>query len=110
MRLVEGAAERNRALEAFTEHLLPGRWDEVRPPSAKELKATQVLALPLEEASAKVRTGPPVDDDEDMDLPVWAGVLPLRTVAAPLVPDPQLDPAVTDPPRGVGRYGAAAGA
>ena len=70
-----GAAE--AALEAFTERLVPGRWDEVRWPTPQELKGTRVLALDLDEASAKVRTGPPVDDDEDYELDVWAGVIPL---------------------------------
>jgi nitroimidazol reductase NimA-like FMN-containing flavoprotein (pyridoxamine 5'-phosphate oxidase superfamily) len=76
-RPVEGVDERLTALEAFTERLVPGRWDEVRPPTAQELKGTRVLAFDLDEASAKVRTGPPVDDDEDYALDVWAGVIPL---------------------------------
>lgn len=74
---VEGEQERLRALQAFTEKLIPGRWDEVRPPSSRELKGTSVLAMGLAETSAKVRRGPPVDDPEDYRLPVWAGVLPL---------------------------------
>ncbi len=78
---VEGDRERLRALEAFTEKLIPGRWGEVRPPSPQELKGTSVLAMGLAEASAKVRSGPPVDDPEDYPLPVWAGVLPLELVA-----------------------------
>src|ERR1700733_2730533 len=69
---VEGPDERLRALEALSERLVPGRWAEVRPPNAKELKSTRVLALPLDETSAKVRTGPPGDDPDDVDLPVWA--------------------------------------
>jgi nitroimidazol reductase NimA-like FMN-containing flavoprotein (pyridoxamine 5'-phosphate oxidase superfamily) len=89
-RPVEGVHEREAALHAFTERLVPGRWDEVRPPSAKELKATRVLALDLDECSAKVRTGPPGDDEEDYALPVWAGVVPLTTVAGTLLPDPRL--------------------
>lgn len=79
--LVEDEAEKNEALRLFTEHIVPGRWDEVRLPNALELKATTVLRLPIEEAAAKVRTGNPVDDDADYDLNVWAGVLPLKTVA-----------------------------
>ncbi len=79
--------EKLRALRAITNHIVPGRWEETRPPTAQELKATAVLALPLEEASAKVRTGPPVDDEEDLTLPVWAGVVPLREVAGQPVPD-----------------------
>lgn len=86
-RAVEGAEEKTRALEAFTEKLVPGRWDEVRWPNAKELKGTAVLALPITEGSAKIRTGPPVDDAPDYDLPVWAGVVPLSTVAGAPVPD-----------------------
>lgn len=89
-RAVVGADERLRALEAFAERLVPGRWGEVRPPSAQELKGTAVLALTLDEASAKVRRGPPVDDDEDYALDVWAGVVPLATVAGAPQPDPRL--------------------
>jgi nitroimidazol reductase NimA-like FMN-containing flavoprotein (pyridoxamine 5'-phosphate oxidase superfamily) len=90
-------AERLEALELFTEKLVPGRWPEVRPPSLKELKATKVLVLPLDEASAKVRTGPPVDDEPDYELPTWAGVLPTPTVTAEPEPDPRLDPAIEVP-------------
>jgi nitroimidazol reductase NimA-like FMN-containing flavoprotein (pyridoxamine 5'-phosphate oxidase superfamily) len=82
--------EKMIAIEAFTERLVPGRWSEVRPPTAKELKAIQVLALPLSEASAKLRTGPPLDDEEDYALDTWAGVIPLATVAGVPVPDEQL--------------------
>jgi nitroimidazol reductase NimA-like FMN-containing flavoprotein (pyridoxamine 5'-phosphate oxidase superfamily) len=78
------------ALRLFVEKLVPGRWDEARQPSAAELRKTAVLALTIDEASAKVRSGPPVDEDEDYDLPVWAGVLPLRLTAGAPVPDPQL--------------------
>jgi nitroimidazol reductase NimA-like FMN-containing flavoprotein (pyridoxamine 5'-phosphate oxidase superfamily) len=88
--LVTSADERLRALQAFTDQLVPGRWKHVRAPSARELKGTQVLALPLDEASAKVRSGPPVDDDEDMSRDVWAGVLPLALEVAEPRPDPQL--------------------
>ena len=77
------------ALEAFTEKLVPGRWDEVRPPNRKELKGTRALAMSLDEASAKVRTGPPVDDD-DYALDVWAGVIPLGVSAGAPVADPRL--------------------
>jgi nitroimidazol reductase NimA-like FMN-containing flavoprotein (pyridoxamine 5'-phosphate oxidase superfamily) len=89
--LVESEAERMLALEAFTEHLVPGRWEHVRAPNRTELKATQILSLALDEASAKTRIGPPVDDDEDMDRDVWAGVLPLELRALAPLPDPQLD-------------------
>jgi nitroimidazol reductase NimA-like FMN-containing flavoprotein (pyridoxamine 5'-phosphate oxidase superfamily) len=88
--VVEGAAEKSEAMRAFTEHLMRGRWAEAREPNERELNATLVLALPLAEASAKVRTGPPVDDEEDLALPVWAGVLPLCVEAGVPVSDPQL--------------------
>ena len=88
-RLVTDAAEKMEALRVFTEHVMKGRWDDVRQPTEQELKATTVLALPLEEVSAKVRTGGPVDDEEDYALPVWAGVLPLQTVAKAPLPDAQ---------------------
>ena len=94
---VEDSAEKYEALKCFTEHVMRGRWREVRPPSKAELNGTAVLALPLEEASAKVRTGPPLDDEEDYQLPVWAGVIPLKTVAGELVPDPRL-PDEIEPP------------
>lgn len=82
---VEDEAERLRAFEAFTEKLLPGRWDEVRQPNAKELKATEILAMEIDEASVKTRSGPPDDDDSpDAELDTWAGVVPiLRTFGAP---------------------------
>jgi nitroimidazol reductase NimA-like FMN-containing flavoprotein (pyridoxamine 5'-phosphate oxidase superfamily) len=95
--LVEPGEETVKALELFTEKLLPGRWADVRPPTRQELKGTKVLSLPLDEASAKVRTGPPIDEDEDYDLPVWAGVLPLATEVAEPQPDPRLDPAIETP-------------
>lgn len=75
--LVSDLDEKNRALEAVTNHIVPGRWADVRWPNELELKATSVLKLPIDEASAKLRTGPPIDDDEDYELDVWAGVLPL---------------------------------
>jgi uncharacterized protein len=78
------------ALHAFTERLVPGRWDAVRRPTRKELKATSVLALPIAEGSAKVRTGPPVDDEEDYALDTWAGVVPLRLTATTPEPDPRM--------------------
>jgi uncharacterized protein len=97
-RLVEDAAEKMQALRIFTEHVVKGRWDDVRRPTEQELKATTVLALPLEEVSAKVRTGGPVDEEADYTLPVWAGVLPLETVVREPVPDAQRmnDPPVPD--------------
>lgn len=88
-RLVEDPAEKMEALRLFTEHVMKGRWDEVRWPTEQEMKATTVLALPLEEVSAKVRTGGPVDDEADYTLPVWAGVLPLEMVPKEPIADPQ---------------------
>jgi uncharacterized protein len=84
---VLGPAEKSAALRVISEHVLPGRWDEVRPPNARELEATTVLQVPLDEASAKIRAGPPKDDPEELDLPVWAGVLPLALVPGDPVPD-----------------------
>ena len=89
-RLLESREEKAQALELFTERVAPGRWEHVRWPSAKELKATKVLALPIDEASAKVRTGPPGDDDEDYAMDTWAGVVPLRVTAGAPVDDPLL--------------------
>lgn len=86
-REVTGEAEKVRALDALVEHVVRGRSAEIRPPNAKELRQTLVLALPLEEASAKIRTGGPVDDEEDYALPVWAGVLPLSLVPGEPVVD-----------------------
>jgi uncharacterized protein len=79
---VEGD-EKVEALRAFTEHVAPGRWAEARQPTAPELKATWILSLPLTEASAKVRSGPPEDDAEDLDFPVWSGVVPIHLAAEP---------------------------
>ena len=104
--MVEAAEEKMTALRAFTEHVIPGRWDDVREPNEQELKGTSVLALPLVEVSAKVRTGPPKDDEEDMALPVWAGELPLRITAGAPVDDPQLSAGVR-PPTYVARYSRA---
>jgi uncharacterized protein len=95
--LVEDEEEKLCALEALVEKLVPGRWADARQPTAKELRATAVLRLPLEEASAKVRSGPPLDDDEDMGLPVWAGVVGLRTVVGRPEPDELLAPDVPLP-------------
>lgn len=79
-RIVKDAKEKDLALERIVEHMAKGRWKEVRVPNNKELKATQVLALDITEASAKVRQGPPVDDDEDYELELWAGVVPIKTI------------------------------
>ena len=88
-RVVDDPEEKLRALEAFTEQMVPGRWDAVRQPNRKELKATQVLALPLDEASAKIRKGPPLDEDEDLDNDVWAGHIPLELQPSAPLPDPR---------------------
>jgi nitroimidazol reductase NimA-like FMN-containing flavoprotein (pyridoxamine 5'-phosphate oxidase superfamily) len=101
---VEGDEEKRRAFDAIVEHVLPGRTQVARPASDAELRKTLVLALPIDEGSAKVRTGGPIDDEEDMDLPVWAGVVPLQLVAGPPEQDPAQDgglstPAVAGPGR-----------
>lgn len=96
-RTVTDPDEHLAGLRAVVEQLVPGQWDSVRPPTRKELAATQVLALSLAEASVKVRTGPPVDDEEDYALPVWAGVAPLRVVFDPPVPDERLAPGTAVP-------------
>lgn len=95
--------EKLEALRVLTECLVPGRWADARGPNAKELRATTILRLPLDEVSAKVRTGPPGDDDEDMDLPVWAGTLPLRHEFQAPVPDPRLGAGI-EVPRYVSDY------
>jgi hypothetical protein len=86
--LVDDPAEKIAALRALSEHILPHRWDDVRQPNDKELKATSVLKIPIEEFSAKVRVGPAIDDEEDYSFPTWAGVIPLETtVGAPIRDD-----------------------
>ncbi|HZU28013.1 MAG TPA: pyridoxamine 5'-phosphate oxidase family protein [Bryobacteraceae bacterium] len=85
-RAIADEGEKTRALRIISEHLIAGRWNDVRGPSEKELKATAALAFTIEEASAKIRTGPPIDDEEDYALPVWAGVLPLRLEAGAPIP------------------------
>jgi uncharacterized protein len=96
-RAVRDPEEKEAALRALVEHIVPGRSDEVRGADRRELAATAVLALPLDEVSAKVRTGPPKDDDPDYDLPIWAGVLPLTLTPGDPVPDPVLDPSIPTP-------------
>jgi nitroimidazol reductase NimA-like FMN-containing flavoprotein (pyridoxamine 5'-phosphate oxidase superfamily) len=102
-RAVTESDEKLAALRAFTEQIVPGRWADVRPPTAQELKATSVLCLPLGEASAKMRTGQPVDDEEDYAMEVWAGVLPLGLRALAPERDPRLAPGIA-PPRYVTAY------
>ena len=87
---VRDKAEKLAALEAFVERLFPGRWAEVRAPNEQELKATTVLWMELAEVSAKIRTGPPIDDEQDYALSCWAGVLPLAAAAGPPRADPRL--------------------
>jgi nitroimidazol reductase NimA-like FMN-containing flavoprotein (pyridoxamine 5'-phosphate oxidase superfamily) len=84
---ITGEDEKSAALRALVEHVIPGRWEHVRPPSSAELRATMVLAVPITEASAKVRTGPPLDDEDDLKLPVWAGEIPLRLAIEARRPD-----------------------
>jgi uncharacterized protein len=96
-RLVADPEEKDAALHALVEHIVPGRSADVRPGSAKELAATAVLALPLVQVSAKLRRGDPKDEEEDMALPVWAGILPLALVPGSAIPDPRLDPTITVP-------------
>jgi len=96
-RLVSDPLEKDRALRAVVDHIAPGRSDVIRGGDRKELAATAVLAVPLDEVSAKVRTGPPKDEEDDYDLPIWAGVLPLAVVPRPPLPDERLDPSVPVP-------------
>jgi nitroimidazol reductase NimA-like FMN-containing flavoprotein (pyridoxamine 5'-phosphate oxidase superfamily) len=96
-RLVTDEAERLAAIQAITEHLIPGRWDNSRRPTRKELAATAVLALPLDEASVKERAGAPKDDEEDYGLDCWAGVLPITMTVGAAQPDPLLRPGIDVP-------------
>jgi nitroimidazol reductase NimA-like FMN-containing flavoprotein (pyridoxamine 5'-phosphate oxidase superfamily) len=96
-REVVDAEEKLTALRAISERLAPGQWDVVRRPDRRELAATAVLALSLEESSVKVRQGPPVDEEDDHALDVWAGVLPVRQVFGEPVPDPRLRPGIPAP-------------
>jgi len=96
--IVEQREAKLAALLAFSEHVIPGRWEEVRVPSEQELKATTVLSIPLIEVSAKVRSGPPLDDEEDYALNVWAGVIPLKVVAGEPISDPRLPKGIEPPP------------
>lgn len=95
--MVTDADEKYGALKAFTEHIIHGRWPDVRWPNELELKATTVLRLPITEASAKIRTGPPVDDEEDYAMKVWAGVLPLSLRPDEPIADEKLDPGIEPP-------------
>jgi len=95
--LVDDPDEKLAALRILSEHILPGRWDDARQPNDRELKATSVLRMPIEEFSAKVRSGPPIDDEEDYSFPTWAGVLPLQMVAGELINDARLPPGIEVP-------------
>jgi nitroimidazol reductase NimA-like FMN-containing flavoprotein (pyridoxamine 5'-phosphate oxidase superfamily) len=94
---VIGTEAKLTALEAITEHVVPGRWADARRPNAQELKATSLLTLSIEEASAKIRTGGPLDDEEDFALPVWAGEIPMELVAGVPQPDARLDAGIPYP-------------
>ncbi|HEX3511803.1 MAG TPA: pyridoxamine 5'-phosphate oxidase family protein [Solirubrobacteraceae bacterium] len=96
-RVLDSDEEKLVAAEAIVEHIVPGRWSEVRAPSPNELHATAMLALPIDEASAKVRSGPPLDDEPDYALDAWAGVIPLRTQAADPEPDARLAAGIAVP-------------
>jgi nitroimidazol reductase NimA-like FMN-containing flavoprotein (pyridoxamine 5'-phosphate oxidase superfamily) len=93
-----GGDEKLNALRCISEHVLPGRWDTARPPSATELEATGVVRMELDEASAKIRRGGPKDEPEDLSFPVWAGVLPCTVVWGEPVPDDGVDSALSPPP------------
>jgi nitroimidazol reductase NimA-like FMN-containing flavoprotein (pyridoxamine 5'-phosphate oxidase superfamily) len=95
---LEEAPDKAHALEIFTEKLIPGRWEHVRWPNPKELRGTAALKMRIEEGSAKIRSGPPVDDDEDYELATWAGVVPLAVRALTPEPDPQLRDGIPVPP------------
>jgi len=101
--LVEDRTEKMSALFALSEHIIRDRWSDVRGPSESELRQTTVLSLPIDEASAKIRTGPPLDDEEDYGMEVWAGVMPLRLEAGQPIADPRLLPGI-DPPEYVFNY------
>ena len=94
---VDDPEEKLKALHLLSEHIIPGRWAQSRQPNEKELKATLVLRLPIEEFSAKVRQGPAIDDEEDMNYPTWAGVIPLQIVPGQPLTDAHLDPKITVP-------------
>jgi uncharacterized protein len=101
--LVEDAEEKSHALEVITNHIVPGRWDDVRWPNELELKATSVLKLPIEEASAKIRTGHPIDDEEDYGMNIWAGLLPIELKTGDPIDDDRLDNGAL-PPDNVSNY------
>jgi len=95
--IIDDPAEKITALHALSEHIAPGRWAQSRQPNDQELKATSILRVPLDECSAKIRTGPPIDDEEDHALSVWAGVIPLNLVPGQPIADPKLRPEIAIP-------------
>src|ERR1700682_4652723 len=101
--VVDNPDEKLAALRALSDRMIPGRWEDAREPNDRELQLTTVLSLPLAEASAKVRTGPPLDDEEDYELPIWAGVIPLGLVADKPISDPRL-PENREPPKYAENY------
>jgi len=96
-RAVDDPDEKRVACREIVEHVVPGRWEDVRPPSDSELKATMIVAMPIDQASAKIRSGPPLDDEADHELPAWAGVIPLGMSAGTPAPDPALAAGVAVP-------------
>jgi nitroimidazol reductase NimA-like FMN-containing flavoprotein (pyridoxamine 5'-phosphate oxidase superfamily) len=106
--VVDDPEKKVEVLHALTDHLIRGRWEEIRHPSPDELRRTLVLAIPIKEASAKIRVGPPLDDEEDYALPVWAGVVPLKLSASEPIADPRLSPETPVPPYAA-RYDGAEG-
>ncbi len=92
--VVDSPEEKELGLKIISEHLIPNRWDEVRPPNSKELKGTTVLKLKIEEGAAKIRVGHPKDEKEDYNLPIWAGQIPLQTSTLKAIPDDRLDPTI----------------
>jgi len=101
--LIEEREEKLAALFTLSEHIIPGRWQEAREPTEAELQQTTVLSLPIDEASAKIRTGPPLDDEEDYAMNVWAGVLPMQLTTGDPIADPRLPPGI-EVPDYVGSY------
>jgi nitroimidazol reductase NimA-like FMN-containing flavoprotein (pyridoxamine 5'-phosphate oxidase superfamily) len=106
--VVEEPARKDAVLRNLSEHLIAGRWQDVRGPSEQELRRTLVVSVAIEEASAKVRTGPPLDDEEDYALPIWAGVVPLRLTAGEPIDDGRVLPGVTPPGYATGYRGSGA--
>jgi uncharacterized protein len=96
-RKIDDPEKKATALRVISEHLLEGRWADVREPSEKELKATAVLEFTVDEASAKIRTGPPLDDEEDYELPIWAGIVPMQLTRGTPVSDSRVKPGVEVP-------------